>query len=326
MSDYFASYSDLFAHRLMLGDVSRTEAFRDAINEVVRPGCSVLDVGTGTGILALFAASAGASKVYAVDESSILEIARELASINGLGESIDFRRTMAEELTLPEQVDVLISEWMGYFALAEAMFESVIVARERHLKPRGAGTMMPSRVDLFVAPVDAPELYRAEGPGLWTRSLYGFDFSLLADIELSFLETVAAHIDPGSYLAAPIQAHTIDCSTAEVSEFYFESKMEFTVEREGAINGFAGHFDAQLSPSVLLSTASSAQLTHWKQSYFPVAQFEVEAGDRVVVEFGARPPPAKDRLPSYTLRYEHFCGTTRMSAETFSYRATFAAL
>ncbi len=56
-----------------------------------------------------------------------------------------------ETVVLPEKVDIIISEWMGYFLLRESMLDSVLLARDRFLKPGGA--MYPSHARMFLAPV-----------------------------------------------------------------------------------------------------------------------------------------------------------------------------
>ena len=97
--DYFASYADPGVHRLMIQDHARTDAYRRAIESVAR-GKRVLDVGTGTGILSMFAARAGAAHVDAVDSSAIIELARDVAEDNGFGDKITFHRGRAEDLDL----------------------------------------------------------------------------------------------------------------------------------------------------------------------------------------------------------------------------------
>ena len=73
----FAGFADLMGfHRHLLDDHTRTSALIDAINAVVKPGDTVIDLGTGTGILAMAAARAGAARVYAIDHASIVDSAR----------------------------------------------------------------------------------------------------------------------------------------------------------------------------------------------------------------------------------------------------------
>src|SRR3954464_9999236 len=110
MSD---AYAQLSIHRWMLRDEIRNEAYRRAIAQVVKPGQVVLDMGAGTGILSIFAARAGARKVYAVERTAIAEIARRMVKSNGLEGTIEIIEGALEDVDLPEKVDVLISEWMG---------------------------------------------------------------------------------------------------------------------------------------------------------------------------------------------------------------------
>lgn len=55
-----------------------------------------------------------------------------------------------EDVVLPEKVDVIVSEWMGFYLLHEAMLESVIVARDRFLKP--TGVIFPESATLYSSP------------------------------------------------------------------------------------------------------------------------------------------------------------------------------
>jgi tRNA/tmRNA/rRNA uracil-C5-methylase (TrmA/RlmC/RlmD family) len=79
-------YAEFEVHRTIICDHVRTEAFRRAIDSVVRPGDVVLDLGAGSGILSVFAARAGAARVYAVERTSAAVLARELAAANGVAE------------------------------------------------------------------------------------------------------------------------------------------------------------------------------------------------------------------------------------------------
>jgi len=79
----------------MIRDSARTEAYKNAIlsNRMLFEGKTVLDVGAGTGLLSVFCAQAGASKVYAVEASRTAEIARELINENHFSEIIEVCKT-----------------------------------------------------------------------------------------------------------------------------------------------------------------------------------------------------------------------------------------
>lgn len=300
-ADYFSSYSDPGVHRLMVGDRPRTDAYRRAIEEAVQPGMRVLDVGTGSGILALFAARAGA-QVIAVDESAILELARRVAKSNGYEKKIWFHRGRIEDLSLSEPVDLVISEWMGFFALAECMFRSVLIARDRHLAP--GGHLLPRRLGLFLAPVEDSRLHIEYGAGLWERPVYGFDFSEMYEHELTSLLTTAVDLRESSLVGTPGRLLDLDLDTALEEEFFFDSKVHLPIERDARIHGFGGWFEVQLSTSVPLSTSPLAPHTHWRQSFFPIRPFVARRGDVLEVHMQALPREEGDRrLPIYLLDY-----------------------
>ncbi|KAL2613108.1 hypothetical protein R1flu_024800 [Riccia fluitans] len=192
---YFGSYSGFGIHREMLADKVRTETYQAALTEnpsLVKDAV-VMDVGCGTGILSLFAAKAGASKVIAVDGSEkMTAVATQVARVNGLLDEnvskeeragcngvITVVTGMIEELDssmpVPEQsVDVLVSEWMGYSLLFESMLGSVLHARNKWLKPGGA--MLPDTASMYVAG------FGKGGTSLsFWENVYGFDMSTVGE-------------------------------------------------------------------------------------------------------------------------------------------------
>merc|ERR1719401_2575532 len=121
----------------------------------MNPGCFegkvVLDVGAGTCILSMLAASAGARTVYAVEATDMAQRARRIVQANGWDKVIRVLQGKVETIKLPEKVDVIVSEWMGYFLLRESMLDSVLAARDMFLKPGGA--MFQSHATLYLAPL-----------------------------------------------------------------------------------------------------------------------------------------------------------------------------
>ena len=144
----------------MIQDKVRTSTYAQYLltNPSVFEDAIVLDVGCGTGILSLFAARGGAKKVYAVDASDIAEKAREIVKANGMEDIITVMRGKVEDLDIPEKVDVIVSEWMGYALLYESMLDSVLNARDRFLKP--GGIMAPSQCKMMLGLCDASEILK----------------------------------------------------------------------------------------------------------------------------------------------------------------------
>lgn len=159
---YFRSYSSVGIHEEMLRDKIRTNAYREAIvrNKHLFKDKVVLDVGCGTGILSLFAASAGAKKVFAVDMASITNQAEQIVEENGYSDVITVINGKIEELSLPvDTVDIIVSEWMGYCLIYESMMDSVLFARDKWLRKDGKGMIFPDRAIMYLGKKIPPQIF-----------------------------------------------------------------------------------------------------------------------------------------------------------------------
>ncbi len=166
-------FADLHEQERMLSDGRRMAFYHNAITRHIKPGDRVIDLGTGTGILAAFASRRGAAQVYAVDHSSIIEHARELAAENGI-ENVDFEDVHSTKFYLDEPVDVILHEQIGDFLFDEAMVPNVCDLRDRLLKP--GGLILPSQFELFCEPMTLHDDRRV--PYIWELTdVHGFDFS-----------------------------------------------------------------------------------------------------------------------------------------------------
>ena len=183
------TYAEIEVHRSMICDRVRTDAFRRAIDSVVRPGDIVLDVGAGTGNLSLFAARAGAARVYAVERTTVAVMAQELAAANGFEEIVRVIHGDVMDVELPERVDVIVSEWLGGFGIDEGMLVPVIAARDRWLKP--GGVMVPCSVTAWAGLVH--DRYLGETLGFLRDNPYGLRLDGLVEMTINEI-TVFRHI------------------------------------------------------------------------------------------------------------------------------------
>ena len=137
----------------------------------------MLDIGCGTGILSMFAARAGAKHVYAIENAEIALFAREIIKRNGFEDKITVIKGKMEEITMPvPKVDIIISEWMGYFLLYESMLDSVLWARDKYLVK--GGKMLPDKIHMYIAAVEDGE-FKKKKSSFW-NDVYGVDMSCLA--------------------------------------------------------------------------------------------------------------------------------------------------
>lgn len=157
-SQYFQFYGYLSQQQNMMQDYVRTSTYQKAIlgNSIDFNGKIILDVGAGSGILSFFAVQAGAAKVYAIEASNMASFAQQLVKANEIDDRIEVIPGKIEEVELPQMVDVIISEPMGYMLYNERMLETYLHAR-KWLKP--GGKMFPSEGDLHIAPFTDEALY-----------------------------------------------------------------------------------------------------------------------------------------------------------------------
>ena len=260
----------------MLRDHSRMEAFRRAIFQTVTPGDVVLDLGAGTGILAFWALQAGAKRVFAVEQTSILITARQIAKQNRLDDRICFIRGDSRDVQLPEQADLMVSELLGSFGIEEDVLPLTLDARNRFLK-KGA-RLIPQALTLFVAPVEAPEVY--DTISFWDN-IYGFDYRPMKAYLTS--STWVETFSPKALLSDPRELKRIDLRGN--SQTRLKTHIECRVQRRGVLHGFCGFFSAQLAPGILLSNSPLGPPTHWKQRFFPTPEpVELQEGDLILID------------------------------------------
>lgn len=281
-------------HNDMIYDEHRVNAYQRAIERTVKDGDVVLDVGTGTGILAFLCVRAGAARVHAVDKSPVINWARQLAETNGLAEKIIFHQCDSREAEIGERVDVIVSELIGHMAFEEGMVESIFDAMKRFLKP--GGSLIPQAVTLYAAPVYEREVYKSCVDG-W-RSAYGIDYSIMR--ERAVATSYIADINERDLLARQQPIFSVDFLRDTRVEVHAERKFE--IYRDGEINGIAFWFDSNLIDVVRLSSGPWTK-THWKQCFTPLPQpRKVFAGDELDVSFSMTLCKRKSDRFSFTVK------------------------
>jgi SAM-dependent methyltransferase len=139
----------------LLGDARRNRAFHRALAARVRPGQTVLDLGSGTGVWAVAAARLGARRVVAVEREAVLvPVIEALARENGVADRVEVVRADARRVRLPRVFDVVVSEMVGNEAFEEGLVPVFERARTRFL--RRGGALVPEWVALAAAPVRPP--------------------------------------------------------------------------------------------------------------------------------------------------------------------------
>nr|CDS33492.2 histone arginine methyltransferase CARMER [Hymenolepis microstoma] len=305
---YFQFYSYLGQQQNMMQDYVRTSTYQRAIlanSKIDFLDKIVLDVGAGSGILSFFAIQAGAKRVYAVEASNMAEHCKVLVQSNNLSDRIIVVSGKIEEITLPESVDVIISEPMGYMLYNERMLETYVHARkflapqhrakrksengladtEMHDASTGGsaeevfalckpGVMFPSVGKMFIAPFSDESLFAelyTKSNFWYQQSFHGMDLTALreAAVKENFSQPV---VDTFDISICPVNEPCVDTvdfrSVAESDLANICIPLEFTINQCTTIHGLAFWFEVGFLGSetdIWLSTSPTEQLTHWYQ-------------------------------------------------------------
>lgn len=263
-------------HASLLGDRDRVDRFREAIHEVVRPGDVVVDLGTGTGLLAFFACQAGAARVFAIEQGPVVNLARELALLNRFADRVEFVNELSYRVELPERADVLITETLWNFGMGEGMLGFLVDARRRLLKP--GARVIPAAVDLHVVPVQSDRLYAQLHDRPPDR--HGVDLSPIRHYLVNSVHM--PHLDAGGFLSAP--ARLVGSELGDAAAPDFDAAVTVVVATAGLLHGVCGWFSARLSPSVVLQTEPPSTGSSWAHAFFPLQNpVGVLAGDEIAI-------------------------------------------
>jgi predicted RNA methylase len=253
-----SGYDTAPIHVAMLNDRTRTSRLIAGIQEVVHPGDIVVDIGTGTGVLAVAAVRAGARHVYAIEATNFREFAREVFEANKVADRVTLQEGWSTQISLPELADVLVSDIIGSEPLAENVLEITADAVKRLLKP--SARLIPNKVKIFGLPVTIPrsELMKhtfvAETVENW-RSWYDINFSPLVEVARDSPHVFS--INPPlardwKTLSKPVLLADIDLK--EIDQQAIDNTVAVTAEISGQLDGILEYFEMEVGPTTHFST------------------------------------------------------------------------
>lgn len=253
-------------HFSMLADTRRNSLYRQAIEAAMRPGTLALDIGTGSGLLAMMAARAGAERVVACEaDAQLAEVATRIVELNGFSGRISVvsRRStdLKVGLDLPRRADLVLSEILS----ADLVGEGVIPTMRHALAELAApGTrIIPARAVVYGSLIHVPEI-RLTNP---VRRIEGFD---LSPFERFRNKTAALNV------ALQIEEHALLSEPTELFAFDFTRPIElerkrsvtFRATAEGAVHAVAMWYRLELDAERAGSTRPGGELRHWASPLF----------------------------------------------------------
>jgi protein arginine N-methyltransferase 1 len=267
-----------------------------------------------------FAVKAGAKHVIGVDMSTIIEKAKEIVEVNGMSDKITLLQGKMEEVELPfPKVDIIISEWMGYFLLYESMLDTVLYARDKYLAPDGL--IFPDKATIFMAGIEDGEYkdekigcknlyhylarYSANFSIVWDN-VYGFDYSPLKKTALT--EPLVDTVEIKAVVTDPCAIVTLDLYTCTTADLAFNYPFTLDVRRDDFIHALIAWFDIDFTAChkpIRFSTGPHAKYTHWKQTVFYLRDvLTVQQGEQIKGTLDNRPNAKKKRDLDVKIQYK----------------------
>jgi ribosomal protein S18 acetylase RimI-like enzyme/2-polyprenyl-3-methyl-5-hydroxy-6-metoxy-1,4-benzoquinol methylase len=250
----------LKTHETLLRDTERNSKFYDALKQRITPGCSVLDIGSGTGIWAITAAKLGAGRVVAVDMDELLVgVIRILANEHGVSDRVDAVCASSLDLSEEREFDVIVSETIGFLGYDELIVEVMADARNRFL--RQGGHIIPETIALCAA---AGKLKR------WTDTIptgVDLNFDSLMRLNMSSPRVMKRSGDV-KLLTRPVRLVSTDLrrelSTPPLGELRAEWDMPFTAD----VDCVVVWVESRLATGVKLSTRRT---TSWRPTIYRIS-------------------------------------------------------
>ncbi|MDR3546674.1 MAG: hypothetical protein P4M11_00100 [Candidatus Pacebacteria bacterium] len=189
---------------------------------------------------------------------------------NGYEDKITVLKGKMEEIVLPvDKVDIIISEWMGYFLLYESMLDTVLYARDKYLKPDGI--MLPDHVSLYLAAIEDAQYHQSKF-AFWD-SVYGVNMQCIRQAAMG--EPVVDTVESRQVVSNECRVLDLDLYTATVEDLSFSHKYSVKMKKSQTVHALVGWFDAtfgKLKEPIKLTTSPFFQPTHWKQTIFYLSE------------------------------------------------------
>lgn len=233
-----------FGH--MISDDVRVHAYARALEQSVKPGMTVVDLGAGTGIFSMLACRYGAEKVHAIELSDCVSVGRELTAANGFADRIVWHHRDSHEVTLPEPADLLVADIRGLLPFVGNSIATLTDARDRLLAP--GGILIPQRDTCWAALAESPEL-EMDSTRPWRGNHFDFDWQPARKRLANRLHGTT--VKPENLISDSGQWCSLDYRS--IRDPSVGGEIILTAKRDAIAHGLYVWFDAELTDSVRFS-------------------------------------------------------------------------
>jgi hypothetical protein len=277
----------------LLNDRTRTDAFLEAIRRTVHPGDVVVDLGTGTGVLAVAAAQAGARRVFALEAGRVADHAERIIQKNLVGDRVSLIRGWSTQVELPEPADVLVGELLGNEAGGEDIADAFQDAIRRFLKP--GGRVIPAKVETLGRLVNVPDsvVNRHQfSPAMFAdwADWYQIRFDALPVAGAAVFTEAPCVVKHWPSLSDAVRLRHLNLTSG--GAVWKDDPVNVKATADGLANGLAISFRARLAAGIELCTEplAAAPGCHWRNVVvLRTPGCEVTRGTRLRLVGGADP-------------------------------------
>jgi SAM-dependent methyltransferase len=256
-------------HSAMLSDAQRLVFFKEALKKVISPSDSVVDIGTGTGILAAYAATMTKNSVYAIEYFDFAaNLAKKLFLASPFS-NIAILQNTSYDVCLSESPDILITETIGQIGPEENIVELCFDFCQRH---SNISHIIPSKLSIYAEVINSHKgnvYVNSLISGYLSASFPGFDFQIIEnDIKNQLARLIMqTDLDDAISLHKPWLLAEYQLGKSAISTF----SKSFIIPKgcKEALIHF--YFYADLGNNIVLSSRFN-QENHWKHSFVPVIE------------------------------------------------------
>ena len=290
-------FGNLYFHEMMIADAVRVDFYHKGIRRYIKPGDIIVDLGTGTGILSFMAAQQNPKKIYAIDHSDLIDVAKKIAEHNNIN-NVTFMKINSRDFSPDEKLDVILHEQIGHALFEENMVSNLLDLKKRVLKE--TGKILPGKFELFLEPVCLKREYRV--PYIWENEIHGIDFKVLEDLKdidkyksVEYPSPLIEHAAVDHFLCKPEPCLSFDLNEMddedEIPKLIDGSKK---VVNPGHMDGICLYFRAIFDEEVILDTSPLQTRTCWKNPLFRTESRYYDAGESISFRLNMEVPFKKE--------------------------------